>query len=81
MANRNKKGQILAAKRIKAKKERERLAAIEKSRQERKNLREKYGNGGLPSDYGTTERKAFDEERKYQEKKAAENKKNSNQEF
>ena len=65
-------------KRVEAKKERERLAAIEKSRQERKNLREKYGNGGLPSDYGTTERKAFDDERKYQEKKAAEKKKNSN---
>ena len=43
MANRDKKGQILAAKRIEAEKEKKRLAAIEKSQQERKNLKEKYG--------------------------------------
>ena len=65
-------------KRVEAKQERERLAAIEKSQQERKNLREKYGNGGLPSDYTTTERKAFDDERKYQEKKAETAEKTSN---
>ena len=65
-------------KRVETKQEKERLAAIEKSQQERKNLREKYGNGGLPSDYGTTERKAFDDERKYQEKKAETAEKTSN---
>ena len=65
-------------KRVETKQEKERLAAIEKSQQERKNLREKYGNGGLPSDYTTTERKAFDDERKYQEKKAETAEKTSN---
>ena len=78
MANRNQKGKILKEKRIEAKEEKKRLAAIEKSRQERKNLREKYGNGGLPSNYATTEAKTFDDAKKYQEKKTAEKKKNSN---
>ena len=77
MANRNQKGKILKEKRIEAKKEKQRLAAIEKSRQERKNLREKYGNGGLSSNYAEEE-KYFASEEYQSSVKEGEKKKNSN---
>jgi len=77
MANRNQKGKILKEKRIEAKKEKQRLAAIEKSIQERKNLREKYGNGGLSSNYAEEE-KYFASEEYQSSVKEGEKKKNSN---
>ena len=52
----------------KAKEIQKRSAEIEKSRQYREGLKNKYGTGGLPANYKETEQKAFEEAAKFKGK-------------